>query len=179
MANEVECRRDSHPGKGRLIFRVGDIGRSIVPVFRPTPLNEDRRKTDLAYGGRVGTPGRVVNRRSMVSRNRHLAGIHSILLLLLVVVSHVRRPAAVPIPRNRCLPFFHPGPGYSCISSLRFFLPFAFSTYTCLPCHTRIYVSTLSVFPLLPRKINPSRSIRAITQTPIIPGIPIRLHPRR
>lgn len=25
--------RDSHPGNGRLIFRVADIGRSIVPGF--------------------------------------------------------------------------------------------------------------------------------------------------
>lgn len=98
--------RGSHSGKGRLIFRVADIGRSILLLFRAIPLNEDRRKTDLAYGGRVGTPARVVNRRSMVSRNWRFAAIHSTLLLLLLVVLHVRRSRSGPFRWNRCVPFF-------------------------------------------------------------------------
>lgn len=31
--------RNSHPVNVRLIFRVGDIGRSIVPVFQSNPAS--------------------------------------------------------------------------------------------------------------------------------------------
>ena len=117
--------RDSHLGKRRLIFRVGDIGRSIVLVFRATPFNEDQRKTDLAYGGRVGTPVRVVNRRSMVSREQTSRGDSSYFIVIaFVVVSRVRRSRSISNRESSPLfPFF-----------VRFFV-ILFLWYFCFTCY--------------------------------------------
>lgn len=70
VANEVECRGTATPGKGWLIFRVADIGRSIVLVFRPTGQWRSTKDGSCSWWSCRNAGFRRYG-RSMVSRSRH------------------------------------------------------------------------------------------------------------